>query len=146
MRFIRSHTYTFYRFATGGFILSWFLTAIVLPVMISRLADSSSVSSVYNVEEGCFKWVVEHHECDKDFQLMDENNDEHSFNTSCCFDDLALTFKKQEADYDLTLLYINAEVNFSLVSEQIPRSVTLQEKPLPPPLSVQELRITRLLI
>jgi len=146
MTFIRSHISAFYRFATGGFILSWLLTAVALPVMISLIADSHSVSSIFNVEEGCYEWVMGHQEADNDFQLMDEDNDLHSFHSSCCFDDLALTFKKQEADYDLPIFYINTDINFSLLAEQMARPVTLQEKPLPPPVSAQELRITRLLI
>jgi len=146
MKFIRSHINTFYRFTTGGFILSWLLTAFVLPVMISWIADSHSVYSVFNADEGCFELVVDHHENADDFHFMDESNNAHSFHTFCCFDDLALTFKKQEADHDLPLTYINAGIDFSLFSEKIPRPVALQEKPLPPPVSVQELRVTRLLI
>ncbi|MEX0639274.1 MAG: hypothetical protein WD094_02345, partial [Balneolaceae bacterium] len=100
----------------------------------------------FNADEGCFELVVDHHEDAEGFHLMDEENDAHSFHTSCCFDDLALTLKKQEADFNLPLSYDNDGIEFNFHSERILRPVTLQEYPLPPPATYQELRITRLLI
>jgi len=146
MKFIRLNINIFNKLATCGFAFSWLLTAIMLPVVISLIADSHTTYSVFNAEEGCYELVVDHHENTDDFHVMDESNGLHSFHTSCCFDDLALTFKKDEADHQLPLFFFSTEINFSLVSEQIPRPVAIQVIPLPAPVSVLELRVTRLLI
>ncbi|MDZ7758305.1 hypothetical protein [Rhodohalobacter sp.] len=146
MNFIRSHINRINWLTTGGFILSWLLMAIVLPVNILGFADSHSIYSVFNADEGCFELVVDHHEDAEGFHLMDEENDAHSFHNSCCFDDLALTFKKQEADFNLPLSYDNEGIESNFHSERFLRPVTLQEYSLPPPAVYQELRITRLLI
>jgi len=122
------------------------LMAIVLPVKVLGFADSHDIYSVFNADEGCFELVVGHHEDAEGFHLMDEENDVHSFHNSCCFDDLALTYKKQEADFDLPLSYENEGIEFNLLTERIPRPVSIQEQPLPPPISIQVLSITRLLI
>jgi len=120
--------------------------AIVLPVEIMGFADSHSVYSVFNADEGCFELVVGHHDDAEAIHMMGEEDDAHSFHNSCCFDDLALTFKKQEADFDLPLSYHNVGVEFNLFTERITRPVSIQEQPLPPPISIQVLSITRLLI
>ncbi|NBC26954.1 MAG: hypothetical protein GVY08_08835 [Bacteroidetes bacterium] len=146
MNFIRSYINTIHRLTTGGFILSWLLVAIVLPIKIMGFADSHDVYSVFNADEGCFELVVGLHEDSEGLHLMDEENDAHSFHNSCCFDNLALTFKKQKADFDLPLSYNNEEVEFNFLSERILQPVTLNEHPLPPPETYQTLRITCLLI
>jgi hypothetical protein len=120
--------------------------AIVLPVKILGFADSHSIYSVFNADEGCFELVVDHHEDAKGFHLMDEENDAHSFHSSCCFDDLALTFKKHEADFNLPLAYLKTQDRSNFFSERFLRPENPQEKPLPPPTSFHELRTTRLLI
>ncbi|SMO65602.1 hypothetical protein SAMN06265219_10742 [Gracilimonas mengyeensis] len=122
------------------------MMAIVLPVKILGFAESHSIYSVFNADEGCFELVVDHHENADGFHLMDEENDAHSFHSSCCFDNLALTFKKQDTDFDLPVSYGNDCDGFSHISERPHRPITLQEHPLPPPESQHTLRITRLLI
>lgn len=119
---------------------------IVLPIKIFGFADSHSIYSVFNADEGCFELVVDYHEDAEILHLMDEENDVHSFHNSCCFDDLALTFKKQEADFDLPLTYNNKGIDVDPLSERIPRPVTIHEHPLPPPVTYQTLRITCLLV
>jgi len=146
MKFFRSHINRINRLTTAGFILSWLLMAIVLPVEILGFTDSHSVYSVFNADEGCYELVVDHHNNTDEFHLMDEENDAHLFHNTCCFDDLALTFKKQETDFDLPLSYEYDKVEFNILSERIPRPVSIQEQPFPPPISIQVLSITRLLI
>jgi len=146
MNFIRSHINRINCLTTVGFILSWLLMAIVLPVEIMGYADSHSVYSVFNADEGCFELVVGHHDDAEAIHMMGEEDDAHSFHNSCCFDDLALTFKKQEADFDLPLSYHNVGVEFNLLTERITQPVSIQEQPLPPPISIQVLSTTRLLI
>jgi hypothetical protein len=146
MNSIRSNINRIHWLTTGGFILSWVLMAIVLPVKILGFADSHSIYSVYNADEGCFELVVDHHQDAEGFHLMDEKSDAHMFHNSCCFDDLALTFKKQETDFDLPLIYDNEGFDANSPSERILRTVSIQELPLPPPVTYQTLRITRLLI
>ena len=114
--------------------------------MISLIAGSHSLYSVFNAEEGCFELVVNHADDATTVDFLDENNESHSFRTSCCYDDLVLTFKKKDVDFDLPLTYLNTQSEFNLVTERFVHPVNPQEKPLPPPLSSEELRITRLLI
>jgi len=146
MNFTRSHLNRINWLATVGFILSWLLMAIVLPVQILGFSDSHDVYSIFNADEGCFELVVGHHDDAEAKHMMGEEDDAHSFHNSCCFDDLALTHKKQEADFDLSLSYNNVGVEFNLLTERVTRPVTIQEQPLPPPISIQVLSITRLLI
>lgn len=146
MNYIRSHIYRVNLVATVSFMLSWLLMAIVLPVKILGFADSHSIYSVFNADEGCFELVVDHNEDANRFHLMDEENDAHSFHSSCCFDDLALTYKKPDTDFDLPLSYENEGFEFNLLTKQKQSTVTLQEHPLPPPVMHQSLQITRLLI
>ncbi len=146
MKFIRSYIHRINWLTTAGFILSWLLMAIVLPVKILGFVDSHSIYSVFNADEGCYELVVDHHQDDEGFHLMDEENDVHSFHSSCCFDDLALTLKKQETDFYLSLSYEHEEFEISLLSKQTQHSFTIGELPLPPPVMHQSLRITRLLI
>lgn len=146
MNCIRSHIYKINLLATFGFILSWVLMAILLPIKIFGFAETHSIYSVFNSDEGCFELMVDHHEDADGFHLMDEENDAHLFHNSCCFDNLALIFKKQEADFDLPLTYENEGIEYNLLSERISRPVTIYEHPLPPPVAHQTLRITRLLV
>jgi len=146
MNFIRSYINRIHWIATGGFILSWLLMAVVLPIKIFGFAETHSVYSVFNADEGCFELMVDHHEDADGFHLMDEENHAHSFHNSCCFDDLAMIFKKQDADFDLSLSYTNKEIDVDPFSERIQRPVTIHEHPLPPPVTYQTLRITRLLV
>lgn len=119
---------------------------IVSPVMISWIAGTHSLYSIFNAEEGCFELVVDHAEGVANIDLVDENNESHSFHISCCYDDLALTFKKKDVDFDLPLTYLNTQGEFNTFTERFAHPINLQEKPLPPPISSEELRITRLLI
>lgn len=145
MTWIRKHIHALYRLTTGGFVLSWMLMAIVLPIKIFGFTDSHSINSVFNADEGCFKLMVDHHEDAERLHVMDEETDTHSYHDSCCFDDLALTFKKQEADFDLSLTY-NKGIDVDPLYDRVPRPVTIHEHPLPPPVTYQTLRITRLLV
>jgi|SRR6056297_506001 len=146
MTWTRNYIHAFYRLTTGGFILSWVLMAIVLPVKIFGFAETHSIYSVFNADEGCFELLVDHHKDADTFHLMDEENHDHSFHNSCCFDDLALIFKKQDADFDLPLTYTNKDFAVNTLSDRITPPVTIHEYPLPPPVTYQTLRITRLLI
>jgi hypothetical protein len=146
MKFIRSHINSILKVVLGTFSLSWILLVLAVPVQVAAMGESHQIFSIYNADEGCFELVVDHHEDADGFHLMDEENDAHSFHNSCCFDDLALTYKKQDTDFDLPLSYENEGFEFNLLSKQKQSTVTLQEHPLPPPVMHQSLQITRLLI
>lgn len=130
----------------GGFTLSWLLMAILLPIQILNFSGSHSIYSVFNPDEGCFELILDHQDDADDFLHMDENEEAHFFHNSCCFNDLALTFKKQKADHALPFTYTKPNHKFELLSDRISHPTTVHLVPFPPTDSVQKLQITRLLI
>lgn len=145
MKFIRKHIATINKITLGAFVASWLLLFFAIPVQVAAMADSHAMFSVYNAEEGCFELVMDHHENEDSEHLADmEKHDLHSFHSSCCYDEFLVKLKKQDVDHTLTFEQPVDETNF--IPSQKTSTAHYFEQSLPPPVTLDVIRVTRLLI
>ncbi|MEX2574959.1 MAG: hypothetical protein WD317_11705 [Balneolaceae bacterium] len=145
MKFIRKHISLFYKLTTGAFISSWVMLVLALPVQTVALAESYQVFSVFNAAEDCFELVIDHHKnADSEHFADGEGHDQHSFHSSCCYDDFLVKLKNQDVHHALIFEQPVDEVH-AFSSPKTP-TVHFFEENLPPPVTLSVIRVTRLLV
>ena len=73
-----------------------------------------------------------------------EKHDVHSFHSSCCFDEYVVKLKKH--DFDHALNFEQPLYELRTLSVQTTAPLEYSEHNLPPPPTLEVLRVTRLLI
>lgn len=145
MKFVRKHISLFYKLTTGAFISSWLMLVLALPMQVAALAESHQLFSVFNEAEDCFELVMDHHEnADSEHFADVDGHDQHSFHSSCCYDDFLVKLKKQDVNHALIFEQPVDEVH--AFSSPKTLTVHLFEENLPPPVTLAVIRVTRLLV
>lgn len=145
MNFFRRHIQTINKVAFGAFIASWFMLAVMIPAQVVAMTESHSIFYIYNSEEGCYELVMDHHkDVDENHFSDTEEHDLHSFHGSCCYDDYVIKFKKY--DFDHALVFAHPIYELQTLSFQSTTPLEYSEHNLPPPITLDILRVTHLLI
>ena len=145
MNFFRKHIQRINKMTLGAFIASWFLLVVVIPAQVAAMAESHAIFWVYNPNEDCYELVVDHHkDADENHLSEDEDHDVHSFHSSCCFDEYVVKLKKH--DFDHALNFEQSLYELRTLSFQTTAPLEYSEHNLPPPPTLDVLRVTRLLI
>lgn len=145
MNFIRKHIAFLNKITLGAFAASWCLLVIAIPAQIATMAESHSVFLIYNAEEDCYDLVMDHHKDADENHFSDvKEHDIHSFHISCCYDKYVIKFKTQDIYHALTFEPPIDEL--WAVSRQTATPLQYTEHKLPPPATLEVLRVTRLLI
>lgn len=146
MSFFRRHIEIINKTALGAFTASWFMLAAMIPAQVAAMAESHTIFYIYNSEEGCYELMMDHHKDagENHFSDTEEEHDLHSFHSSCCYDDYVVKFKKHDFDHALDFAQPVYELRTLFFQSTTP--LEHSEHNLPPPATLDVLRVTRLLI
>lgn len=129
----------------GAFFASWFMLVAVIPMHVAAMAGSHAVFLIFNANEGCYDLVMDHCSDADEAHIADvEEHDLHFFHNSCCYDEYVVKFKNHDIDHDLTIqqpIFELQEFSFQPATQ-----LEYSEHNLPPPATLDVLRVTRLLI
>lgn len=118
----------------------------MIPLQVSSMSKTHHVFSEFNVDEGCFELVMDHHADGGTNHLKKaEDHDVHYFHSSCCFDNVLVKNQKQFKELDFDSVVLPVFESKSLVSKRL-FFLNLERNLTPPLVAHKVLRVTRLLI
>lgn len=119
---------------------------LAIPVQLAAMGQNHHIFSVFNSDEGCFDLLLYHHK-DAESECLSDigDHDLHTFHDSCCYDEFLVRAKNHDIELDASVIHFL--LKFSTPSfQKHSLSDYLENNLPPPPVTLEILRVTRLLI
>ncbi|MEX0771773.1 MAG: hypothetical protein WD038_01325 [Balneolales bacterium] len=145
MKTLRKYSTSITLSTTVAFTLSWLLVMLILPLQVIGWSGSHQVFSVFNSEEGCFELVLDHQDdAGQEHHNEMDVHEHHFIHTACCFDK-PVPVKKTGLDVPQSPVLLLFTF-FNLFTPHSQSEFLTYSDPPSPPVAMQVIRVTELLI